>query len=79
MWIYLSETMCEKGTSIALFINLALTIAMGASMSTIIRVLNGWIYLIFGVFAFAVNLSYFYHFTIFYVTYYSAVSSVSSL
>jgi hypothetical protein len=47
--------MVEKGTSFALFINLILTIVMGASMSTIIRVLNGWIYLIFGIFGFMVN------------------------
>lgn len=60
VWIYLSETMCEKGFSFALFINLVLTIVMSATMKSIIGAINGYIYLIFGVCSFLVTINFFY-------------------
>ena len=44
----MSETMTDKGTSIGTVVNLVLTIGVGLAVPTLLNVIGGWLFIIFG-------------------------------
>lgn len=56
VWIYMSETMTDKGTSIGTLINLVLTLVMGIATPFLIDAIGGVLFIIFGAFCAAVTI-----------------------
>ena len=54
-WIYMSEVMTDKGTSIGTLVNLLLTMAMGLSVPFLIDAIGGYLFIIFGCFCVGVS------------------------
>lgn len=55
VWIYMSEVMTDKGTSIGTLVNLLLTMAMGIATPFLIKAIHGYLFIIFGGFCVIVS------------------------
>lgn len=53
LWIYMSETMTEKGVSLGTLANWIFTIIMALITPTLIEAIGGYLFIIFGGFCFA--------------------------
>ncbi len=56
LWIYMSETMTEKGVSLGTLANWIFTIIMALVTPTLIDAIGGYLFIIFGCFCFACGL-----------------------
>ena len=56
VWIYMSEVMTDKGTSIGTLINLGLTLIMAIVTPYLISGIGGYLFIIFGAFSGLVSL-----------------------
>ena len=49
VWIYMSETMTDKGQSIGTLVNWILTIIMAIVTPMLLTAINGWLFIAFGI------------------------------
>lgn len=55
VWIYMSEVMTDKGTSMGTLVNLLLTIVMGLCTPFLLDAIQGYLFIVFGGFCVAVS------------------------
>ena len=48
LWLYLAETMTEKGMGFAVLLNFIITMVIGAFSSIFLSALGGWSYVFYG-------------------------------
>jgi hypothetical protein len=49
VWIYMSEVMTDKGQSLGTLVNWILTIAMAIATPILLKSIQGWLFIVFGI------------------------------